>query len=109
MFVVCFLNANASRTVLHRQVQVFLGVSSDMAFAPLLTHWRCPCSFGFTGKSKSRNISCHSINGSGVAVGRALVAILENYYNPVDESVEIPDVLRPYMGGIEKIAPCSQG
>lgn len=46
---------------------------------------------------------CHTINGSGVAVGRALVAVLENYYNPSDGSVEIPDVLRSYMGGIEKL------
>lgn len=44
----------------------------------------------------------HTLNGSGVAVGRALIAVLENYQNP-DGSVTIPDVLRPYMGGIEKI------
>ena len=46
---------------------------------------------------------CHTINGSGVAVGRALVAVLENNYNPADGSVEIPDVLRPYMGGAAKL------
>jgi seryl-tRNA synthetase len=45
-----------------------------------------------------------TLNGSGVAVGRALVAVLENYQNP-DGSVTIPEVLRPYMGGIERIAP----
>lgn len=55
-------------------------------------------------KKKSRNVLCHTINGSGVAVGRALVAVLENYYNPADGSVDIPDVLRPYMGGAEKLA-----
>ncbi|MCO5066191.1 MAG: serine--tRNA ligase [Rhizobiaceae bacterium] len=44
----------------------------------------------------------HTLNGSGVAVGRALIAVLENYQNP-DGSVTIPDVLRPYMGGLEKI------
>jgi seryl-tRNA synthetase len=44
----------------------------------------------------------HTLNGSGVAVGRALVAILENYQNK-DGSVTIPDVLSPYMGGIKKI------
>ena len=44
----------------------------------------------------------HTINGSGLAVGRTLVAILENYQNE-DGSVTIPAVLRPYMGGIEKI------
>ncbi len=45
----------------------------------------------------------HTLNGSGVAVGRALVAVLENYQNP-DGSVTVPDVLRPYMGGLERIA-----
>ena len=43
---------------------------------------------------------CHTINGSGLAVGRTLVAVLENYQCP-DGSVVIPDVLRPYMGGKE--------
>jgi seryl-tRNA synthetase len=42
----------------------------------------------------------HTLNGSGVAVGRALVAILENYQNE-DGSVTVPDVLLPYMGGIK--------
>ncbi|MGO8738850.1 serine--tRNA ligase [Rhodoblastus sp.] len=46
----------------------------------------------------------HTLNGSGVAVGRALVAVLENYQNP-DGSVTVPEVLRPYMGGLEKILP----
>jgi seryl-tRNA synthetase len=44
----------------------------------------------------------HTLNGSGVAVGRALVAILENYQNP-DGSVTVPAVLRRYMGGLERI------
>ncbi|HKC17749.1 MAG TPA: serine--tRNA ligase [Steroidobacteraceae bacterium] len=44
----------------------------------------------------------HTLNGSGVAVGRALVAVLENYQNG-DGSVTLPEVLRPYMGGLEKI------
>jgi len=44
----------------------------------------------------------HTLNGSGTAVGRALIAVLENYQNE-DGSVTIPDVLRPYMGGAEKI------
>ncbi len=46
----------------------------------------------------------HSLNGSGVAVGRALVAVLENYQNP-DGSVTIPAALRPYMGGVEALTP----
>ena len=45
----------------------------------------------------------HTLNGSGLAVGRTLVAVLENYQN-ADGSVTIPDVLRPYMGGMEKIS-----
>ncbi len=45
----------------------------------------------------------HTLNGSGLAVGRTLVAILENYQQ-VDGSVSIPSVLRPYMGGLEEIA-----
>lgn len=44
----------------------------------------------------------HTLNGSGVAVGRALIAVLENYQNQ-DGSVTIPEALRPYMGGLEKI------
>ena len=45
----------------------------------------------------------HTLNGSGVAVGRALVAVLENYQQ-ADGSVTVPAVLRPYMAGIERIA-----
>jgi seryl-tRNA synthetase len=45
----------------------------------------------------------HTLNGSGVAVGRALVAVLENYQNE-DGSVTVPEVLRPYMGGLAKIS-----
>lgn len=47
---------------------------------------------------------CHTINGSGLAVGRTLVAILENYQLD-DGSIEVPEVLRPYMGGLAKILP----
>ncbi len=45
---------------------------------------------------------CHTLNGSGVAVGRALIAVLENYQNK-DGSITVPNVLRPYMGGLEVI------
>ncbi|MGT2930571.1 serine--tRNA ligase [Streptococcus dentasini] len=45
----------------------------------------------------------HTLNGSGLAVGRTVAAILENYQNE-DGSVTIPEVLRPYMGGVEVIA-----
>jgi seryl-tRNA synthetase len=44
----------------------------------------------------------HTLNGSGVAVGRALIAVMENYQQ-ADESIAVPKVLQPYMGGIEKI------
>lgn len=46
----------------------------------------------------------HTLNGSGLAVGRTVAAILENYQNE-DGSVTIPEVLRPYMGGVEVISP----
>ncbi len=48
------------------------------------------------------NLFVHTLNGSGVAVGRALIAVMENYQNE-DGSVTIPEALRPYMGGLEKI------
>jgi seryl-tRNA synthetase len=48
----------------------------------------------------------HTLNGSGVAVGRALIAVLENYQNP-DGSVTVPEVLRPYMGGLTRIEKAS--
>jgi len=44
----------------------------------------------------------HSLNGSGLAVGRTLVAVMENYQEE-DGSIRIPDVLLPYMGGITRI------
>jgi seryl-tRNA synthetase len=46
----------------------------------------------------------HTLNGSGLAVGRTLVAVLENYQQ-ADGSVTIPEVLRPYMGGLEALRP----
>ena len=44
----------------------------------------------------------HTLNGSGVAVGRALIAVMENYQNP-DGSIAVPDARKAYMGGVEKI------
>jgi seryl-tRNA synthetase len=46
----------------------------------------------------------HTLNGSGLAVGRTLVAVLENYQQ-ADGSVDVPEVLRPYMGGVTKLSP----
>ena len=57
--------------------------------------WRNPA----TGKPEP----VHTLNGSGVAVGRALVAVMENYQQ-ADGSIEVPAVLRPYMGGTARIA-----
>jgi seryl-tRNA synthetase len=51
---------------------------------------------------KAKPIFVHTLNGSGLAVGRTLVAILENYQQK-DGSVAIPEALRPYMGGLERI------
>ena len=51
-----------------------------------------------------KNELVHTLNGSGLAVGRTLVAVLENYQN-ADGSVTVPDVLRPYLGGLEKLSP----
>lgn len=48
----------------------------------------------------------HTLNGSGLAIGRTLAAILENYQNE-DGSVTVPEALRPYMGGVERIEPAS--
>jgi seryl-tRNA synthetase len=47
---------------------------------------------------------CHTLNGSGLAVGRTLIAVLENYQE-ADGSVTIPEVLRPYRGGLETLTP----
>jgi seryl-tRNA synthetase len=52
--------------------------------------------------AQGKNELVHTLNGSGLAVGRTLVAVLENYQRE-DGSVEIPAVLRPYMGGLEAI------
>ena len=46
----------------------------------------------------------HTLNGSGVAAGRALIAVMENYQQQ-DGSIRVPEVLKPYMGGLEVIAP----
>ncbi len=54
------------------------------------------------GKGKPDYV--HTLNGSGLAVGRTLVAVLENYQQ-ADGSVVVPEALRPYMGGLERLAP----
>ena len=54
--------------------------------------------------AQGKNELLHTLNGSGLAVGRTLVAVLENYQQ-ADGSVTIPEVLRPYMGGLAVLAP----
>lgn len=54
------------------------------------------------GEKQTRFV--HTLNGSGVAVGRALVAVLENYQQ-ADGSVRVPEALKPYMGGLEVLTP----
>jgi seryl-tRNA synthetase len=58
---------------------------------------------GTVEKKGTKTEFVHTLNGSGLAVGRTVVAILENYQQP-DGSVLIPEVLRPYMGGLAQIA-----
>lgn len=53
-------------------------------------------------KADGKTHFVHTLNGSGVAVGRALIAVVENYQQ-ADGSIAIPDVLRPYMGGLQRI------
>jgi len=62
----------------------------------MMARWRNPDS----GKPEL----VHTLNGSGLAVGRTLVAILENYQQ-ADGSVELPEVLHPYMNGVTRLAP----
>jgi seryl-tRNA synthetase len=52
--------------------------------------------------AQGKNEWVHTLNGSGLAVGRALVAVLENCQN-ADGSVTIPEVLRPYVGGLDTL------
>ena len=62
----------------------------------LKARWRNP----ETGKPEL----LHTLNGSGLAVGRTLIAVLENYQQ-ADGSVTVPDALRPYMGELEALTP----
>ncbi len=67
----------------------------DFQARRMQARWRNP----ETGKPEL----VHTLNGSGLAVGRTLVAVLENYQQ-ADGSVRVPDVLKPYMGGVEVLA-----
>ncbi len=66
----------------------------DFQARRMQARWRNP----ETGKPEP----VHTLNGSGVAVGRALIAVMENYQN-ADGSIDVPDVLLPYMGGLSRV------
>ncbi|WP_433851783.1 serine--tRNA ligase [Stenotrophomonas nitritireducens] len=66
----------------------------DFQARRMQARWRNPA----TGKPEL----VHTLNGSGVAVGRAMIAVMENYQN-ADGSITVPEALRPYMGGVERI------
>jgi len=61
---------------------------------------RMDARFKSPGEKATRFV--HTLNGSGVAVGRCLIAVMENYQN-ADGSITVPVVLQPYMGGLKKI------
>jgi len=69
-------------------------VCTDFQARRMLARWRNP----ETGKPEL----VHTLNGSGLAVGRTLIAVMENYQQQ-DGSIRVPEVLRPYMGGLERI------
>ena len=69
---------------------------TDFQARRMQARWRNPA----TGKPEL----VYTINGSGLAVGRTLVAILENYQQ-ADGSIQVPDVLKPYMGGLRVLTP----
>jgi len=68
---------------------------TDFQARRMQARWRNP----ITGKPEL----VHTLNGSGLAVGRCLIAVMENYQND-DGSITVPGVLRPYMGGVNRIA-----
>jgi seryl-tRNA synthetase len=68
---------------------------TDFQARRMQARWRNPA----TGKPEL----VHTLNGSGLAVGRTLVAVMENFQRK-DGAIEVPAVLRPYMAGVEVIA-----
>lgn len=61
----------------------------------------------YKGVNDKNTTYVHTLNGSGLAVGRTLIAVLENYQQP-DGSVIVPEVLKPYMGGLTKLEPVAK-
>ena len=121
---------NCAEEILHRlelPYRVMLLSSGDMGFAARKTYdlevwlpsqntYREISSCSNCGDFQARRMNArfrregekkpeflHTLNGSGVAVGRAMLAVMENHQNE-DGSITIPDVLRPYMGGLEVLS-----
>ena len=71
-----------------------------------LAYLACSFGIGVFGRVRAQKGTefVHTLNGSGLAVGRTLVAVLENYQQ-ADGSVDVPVALLPYMGGITKLTP----
>jgi seryl-tRNA synthetase len=69
---------------------------TDFQARRMAARWRNPA----TGKPEL----VHTLNGSGVAAGRALIAVMENYQN-ADGSIDVPAVLQSYMGGLQRLPP----
>jgi seryl-tRNA synthetase len=67
----------------------------DFQARRMLARWRNP--------ESNKPELVHTLNGSGTAIGRALIAVMENYQN-ADGSIEVPEVLLPYMGGIARLS-----
>jgi seryl-tRNA synthetase len=80
-----------------RRYREISSCSNDEAFQArrMQARWRAP-----QGKPEP----LHTLNGSGLAVGRTLVAVLENYQQ-ADGTVTVPEALRPYLGGLTRLAP----
>lgn len=56
------------------------------------------------GKAEKKTRFPHTLNGSGLALGRTLIAVMETYQNE-DGSITVPEALKPYMGGMDRITP----
>jgi seryl-tRNA synthetase len=76
--------------------------SNFEAFQARRANIRYRPSVGLQGGARAKTDFVHTINGSGLAVGRTWLAIVENYQQ-ADGSVRVPEALKPYMGGADRI------
>ena len=101
------VNAENILQKLNLPYRVITLCTGDMGFSAAKTYdlevW-IPAQNRYRDEADGKVKLLHTLNGSGLAVGRTVAAVLENYQNE-DGSVTIPEVLRPYMGGAEVIAP----